>query len=115
MNDSRLRSRHPWRWCALAAAIALLVSPAHAGEGYGHVSFANSGSPSAQTDFLDGMALLHDFESPLAAAAFRRAEAIDPGFAMAYGGEAMTFHHPIWMEQDRDSAVAAGFEAATSR
>lgn len=28
--------------------------------GYGHVDFANSGSPSAQKDFLDGLALLHD-------------------------------------------------------
>jgi len=67
---------------------------------YGHVDFANSGAPAAQADFLTGMALLHDFEYPAAAEAFRRAEAADPGFAMAYWGEAMTFNHPIWMQQD---------------
>lgn len=94
-------------------AIALIVSfllggsQSSAKHGYGHVDFANSGSPSAQADFLDGLALLHDFEYAAAAAAFRRAESIDPGFAMAYWGEAMTFNHPIWMQQDLKAAQAA--------
>jgi hypothetical protein len=79
-------------------------SPASAAGGYGHVDFANSGAPAAQADFLEGLALLHDFEYPAAAAAFRRAEAADPGFAMAYWGEAMTFNHPIWMQQDLKAA-----------
>lgn len=74
---------------------------------YGHVEFANSGAPAAQADFLEGLALLHDFEYPAAAAAFRRAQAADSGFAMAYWGEAMTFNHPIWMEQDLNAARAA--------
>ena len=74
---------------------------------YGHVVFANSGSPSAQKDFLDGLALLHDFEYSAAAAAFKRAQAADPGFAMAYWGEAMTFNHPVWMQQDLNAALAA--------
>lgn len=82
-------------------------SQSSAGRGYGHVEFANSGSPSAQADFRDGLALLHDFEYPAAAAAFRRAEAADPGFAMAYWGEAMTFNHPVWMQQDLPAARAA--------
>jgi hypothetical protein len=91
---------------AIAFTVSLLFagSPAHAEGGYGHVEFANSGAPAAQTDFLDGLALLHDFEYPAAAAAFRRAEAADPGFAMAYWGEAMTFNHPIWMQQDLKAA-----------
>jgi len=29
------------------------------------------------------------------------------GFAMAYCGEAMTYNHPVWMQQDREAAVAA--------
>jgi hypothetical protein len=82
------------------------VAPAVADE-FGHVAFANSGAPAAQRDFLDGLALLHDFEYPSAAAAFRRAQAIDPGFVMAYWGEAMTFNHPVWMEQDLPAARAA--------
>jgi tetratricopeptide (TPR) repeat protein len=91
---------------ALAFTITLLFagSPASADGLYGHVAFANSGSPAAQADFLAGLALLHDFEYPAAAEAFRRAQAADPGFAMAYWGEAMTFNHPIWMQQDLKAA-----------
>lgn len=91
---------------AIAFIISLLFtgSPASADGRYGRVTFANSGPPAAQADFLEGLALLHDFEYPAAAAAFRRAEATDPGFAMAYWGEAMTFNHPIWMQQDLKAA-----------
>jgi len=86
----------------IAFTVSLLFagSTASADSAYGHVDFANSGAPAAQADFLAGLALLHDFEYPAAAAAFRRAEATDPGFAMAYWGESMTFNHPIWMQQD---------------
>src|SRR6266436_5029424 len=91
---------------AIVFTVSLLCagSPASADGAYGQVDFANSGAPAAQADFLDGLALLHDFEYPAAAAAFRRAEAVDPGFAMAYWGEAMTFNHPIWMQQDLKAA-----------
>jgi len=82
------------------------TSPAPA-EGYGQVSFANSGAPAAQADFSQGMALLHDFEYPAAATAFQRAQSADPGFAMAYWGEAMTFNHPLWAQQDLAAARAA--------
>ena len=94
---------------AIALIVSLLLtSPeSFANRGYGQVNFANSGSPAAQADFLDGLALLHDFEYAAAAAAFRRAQAADPGFAMAYWGEAMTFNHPIWMQQDLKAARAS--------
>ncbi|QQS49139.1 MAG: hypothetical protein IPM66_11190 [Acidobacteriota bacterium] len=75
--------------------------------GFGRVAFPNSGAAKAQPDFLKGMALLHDFEYRAAIEAFRRAQAIDPGFAMAYWGEAMSYTHPIWMQQDLSSARAA--------
>jgi tetratricopeptide (TPR) repeat protein len=96
--------------CRIAFVIGLALatpSAALAAPGFGHVAFANSGAPAAQADFLAGLALLHDFEYPHAAEAFRRAEALDPGFAMAYWGEAMTFNHPIWMQQDLDAARTA--------
>ncbi|MBS0393242.1 MAG: hypothetical protein JSR54_01380 [Proteobacteria bacterium] len=85
----------------------LLAAPTARAGGYGHVEFANSGAPTAQADFLAGLALLHDFEYDTAAAAFRRAELADPDFAMAYWGEAMTFNHAVWMKQDLRSARAA--------
>lgn len=72
----------------------------------GDVSFANSGAPATQEAFLRGLALLHDFEYTDAATAFRQAQAIDPEFAMAFWGEAMTFNHPIWFQQDLAAARA---------
>ena len=81
-------------------------SPAIAAPGYGTVSFPNSGAAAAQADFLAGLALLHDFEYEAAIDAFTRAQAIDPGFAMAYWGEAMSHTHQVWMEQDLPAARA---------
>jgi tetratricopeptide (TPR) repeat protein len=66
----------------------------------GEVDFPNSGSPEAQPYFLRGILLLHSFEYRPAADAFREARRIDPSFALAYWGEAMTHNHPIWGEQD---------------
>ena len=45
--------------------------PAGAEGNFGAVQFSNSGAASAQADFLAGLALLHDFEYPAAAEAFR--------------------------------------------
>jgi len=50
--------------------------------------------------------LLHSFEFADAASAFREAQQIDEDFALAYWGEAMTYNHPLWQEQDRDAAHA---------
>jgi tetratricopeptide (TPR) repeat protein len=72
----------------------------------GEVAFANSGAPAAQEPFLRGLALLHNFEYDAAAEQFRQTQSIDPGFAMAYWGEAMTYNHPIWMQQDLAAARA---------
>ena len=72
----------------------------------GEIAFANSGSAASQAPFLDGLALLHDFEYARAAESFRRAQAADPGFALAYWGEAMTYNHAVWMEQDPAAARA---------
>ena len=73
----------------------------------GEVSFPNSGSPAAQSDFLRGLAQLHNFEYEDAAKHFRRAEEIDPSFAMAYWGEAMSKNHGVWHEQEREAARTA--------
>ena len=73
----------------------------------GTLSFESSGSVAAQPAFERGMLLLHSFEYGPAAEAFREAQETDPDFAMAYWGEAMTHNHPVWMQQDRDAALAA--------
>jgi tetratricopeptide (TPR) repeat protein len=73
---------------------------------FGVVSFANSGTPDAQPAFLRGLALLHNFQYEPAAAAFRAAQKLDPNFAMAYWGEAMTHNHGVWREQDSVAARA---------
>ncbi len=93
--------------CVFGAALTVVASSSHADQGIGVVSFANSGARAAQKDFLTGLALLHNFQYAQAAEAFRRAEAADPNFAMAYWGEAMTYNHPVWAQQNLDGARAA--------
>jgi tetratricopeptide (TPR) repeat protein len=73
----------------------------------GLVNFATSGSSEAQPYLLRGLAQLHNFEYPDAANLFRQAQKLDPSFAMAYWGEAMTYNHPLWFEQDQAAARAA--------
>lgn len=95
------------RRLALFSLFALfVVASALAQSEVGEVSFANSGSPAAQEPFLRGLALLHNFEYEDAAEQFHKAQEIDPDFAMAYWGEAMTHTHPIWFQQDLDKARA---------
>lgn len=105
---------------ALFATLALASTPAvaqHAGAHHGDakpndlarlgtLSFPNSGAPAAQGDFVRGVLFLHSFEYDSAAAAFRRAQTADPDFALAYWGEAMTYTHPIWDDQDLPAARA---------
>ena len=97
---------------ALVAILAVL--PAHASD-LGKVDFPTSGSPAAQAHFVRGVAALHSFWYDEAADAFRAAQKEEPGFAMAYWGEAMTFNHPIWNEQDRDAALAVLKRLAPTR
>ena len=87
---------------------ALLLAPlAFAQADYGRTEFANSGAAEAQAPFLRGLLMLHSFEYEDAREAFQEARRIDPDFAMAAWGEALTHNHPIWQEQDADAARAA--------
>src|SRR5262245_60570472 len=75
----------------------LMASPA-AGQNavLGKITFPNSGSAAAQPYFIEGVKYLHSFEWEDAADAFRKAEQADPGFALAYWGEALSYtggHH----------------------
>lgn len=73
----------------------------------GTIDFPNSGAAAAQAPFIRGVLLLHSFEYGPAAAAFQEAERRDPGFAMAYWGEALTYTHPVWDLQDVSAGRAA--------
>src|SRR5215212_11233556 len=66
----------------------------------GRVEFPTSGSAQAQAHFVHGLAALHSFWYEEALEAFRESTKVEPDFAMGYWGEAMTYNHPLWSEQD---------------
>jgi tetratricopeptide (TPR) repeat protein len=73
----------------------------------GEIDFPTSGPPEAHKHFIRGVLLLHSFEYGSARAAFVEARRLAPDFALAYWGEAMTFDHRIWGEQDQKAGLAA--------
>ena len=84
-----------------------LFSARSASQQLGTITFETSGKASAQPDFIRGVLYLHSFEYDEAAEAFRAAQKVDPDFVLAYWGEAMTYTHPVWNEQDLSAARAA--------
>src|SRR2546430_14478378 len=81
----------------------------------GTIDFPTAGAPAARAPFIRGVLLLHSFEYGDAARAFREAQRLDSGFALAYWGEAMTYTHPVWNEQDGNAARAALQRLAATR
>ncbi|MGB8440720.1 MAG: hypothetical protein WA867_24830 [Candidatus Acidiferrales bacterium] len=76
--------------------------------GLGHATFPTSTqSAVAQSEFIRGLLLLQLFEYEDAAKSFVAAENADPGFAMAYWGEAMTFNHGVWNQVNVRAGQAA--------
>lgn len=106
--------RHRMR-CAAAimtlAATGAGAAPALAqnagSDGLGDVRMANTGATEVQEAFHRGLSLLHNFEYDDARSAFREAQRRDSTFALAYWGEALTYDHPLWGEENLDSARAA--------
>jgi tetratricopeptide (TPR) repeat protein len=94
--------------CGTTQTPAAQPASTQAVPGLGTATFLTSThSPEAQTAFIRGLLLLHVFEYDDAAKAFQVAEKIDPTFAMAYWGEAMTHNHPVWNELDVPAGQAA--------
>src|SRR5712671_7263108 len=73
----------------------------------GTINFPSSAKPAAQAPFLTGVKALYNFEFDTAGDVFREAQKADPAFALGYWGEAMSFNHPLWAEQDLASARRA--------
>src|SRR5688572_27697134 len=87
--------------------IALVIPRAQSRPALGNVVFPNSGSAAAQADFLRGVAWLHSFGYEDAIDAFRAAQKIDPSFALAYWGEAVSFSQPLWFYEELPQARGA--------
>ena len=88
-------------------ATSLTAAPTDAQERLGTIDFPTSGDVEAQSHFIRGVLFMHSFEFGPAAQAFRDAQNIDNNFAMAYWGEAMTYNHPLWQQQDSEAAKQA--------
>src|SRR5258706_15498163 len=94
------------RRAVIVGLLGLALRPA-AAQRLGRIDFPTSGTGAAAAQFHLGVLYLHSFEYSSALTAFRAAERIDPRFAMAYWGEAMTYTHPVWNQQDLVAARAA--------
>ena len=90
----------------LALVLASGGSPRAQAE-LGSIDFPTSGAAAAQPAFIKGVLLMHSFEYDDAKEAFQEAQKADPGFAMAYWGEAMTYNHAVWQQTAPDLARAA--------
>lgn len=82
-----------------------LLSFAHGSTHLGKIDFPATGKQIAQPYFAKGVMLLHSFQYDEARANFQTAQKLDPNFALAFWGEAMTYNHPLWGEQERDKAL----------
>ncbi len=82
----------------LVVFVALLGISAQAAEleQIGTFDFPSSASPEAQQHFLRGVGYLHSFGMTQAQEEFKKAQEIDPDFALAYWGEAFTYQHPFF-------------------
>ncbi len=77
-------------------------------EGYlGVIKITVTGNEAAVPHFEKGLLLLHSFEYEDAREEFLKAQEADSTMPMAYWGEAMTYNHSLWAEQDYDEARMA--------
>src|SRR5689334_21046745 len=97
----------------LLVAALVAVAPAglpaqapKAGE-LGTIHFPTSAPAAAQTPFLTGVKALFNFEFDIAGEAFLESQKAAPEFALAYWGEAMSYNHPLWAQQDLAKARRA--------
>src|SRR5262245_58977598 len=85
---------------SLAAALGLICAWA-----VGAAAQNRAGTPQVREEaFRRGMTALHNFEYEDANEAFALARRADPGFVLAYWGEAMTYHQTLWRRENVESA-----------
>jgi hypothetical protein len=84
-----------------AKVIAILLAA-----GLGSLHFSATGPPGCKAPARDGLLLLHSFVYDDAREAFRKAQISAP-CPIAFWGEAMTYDHPLWGEENPAAARAA--------
>ena len=90
---------------AVAVGLSVLTSAqAPPSVELGTIHFPSSANTAAQAPFLTGVKALFNFEFDIAAEAFQQAQKADPAFALGYWGEAMSYNHPLWAQQDLAAA-----------
>ncbi|MBI4477015.1 MAG: hypothetical protein HY654_07565 [Acidobacteria bacterium] len=109
-----MRSRHVRSFVALCGSTVLCVFAAQGSRSVhaqtpelGTIRFPTSGAAAAQPAFLQGVKQLHSFQFDEAAEAFQKAQQLDPNFALAYWGEAMSHNHPLWAQVNVEAAKKA--------
>lgn len=70
----------------------------------GVIDFPTSANAKSHEAFVLGVLLMHNFHYDDAARAFQKAQGLDSTNVMGYWGEAMTYTHPVWNEQDTTAA-----------
>ena len=94
-----------WKSLAAIGVLSLGLAPPQTDTGgLGKLTFPTSRASKAQPSFLRGVAALHNFAYEEAVLEFHKAQDIDPGFAMAYWGEAMAYNQTLWLNQDAEAA-----------
>jgi tetratricopeptide (TPR) repeat protein len=96
---------------ALAVIVTVtsqLAGPRGAGAAeLGHIDFPVTGSGTARRHFVRGMLAMHSFWYEEARDEFQQATRADPRCAMGYWGEALTYYHPVWDQENLVGSRAA--------
>jgi tetratricopeptide (TPR) repeat protein len=82
---------------------------------FGTIDFPTKANSASHAAFIRGVLLMHNFHYPPAAVEFRKAEALDTTDVMGYWGEAMTYSHPVWNQQDTAAAHRALMKLGSTR
>lgn len=93
--------------CLILISCNRQEAPENLASHLGEIHFQPSGNDEAQPHFQKGLLLLHSFEYDDAKKAFIQAQEADPDMAMAFWGEAMTYNHPLWRQQELEAGQEA--------
>jgi tetratricopeptide (TPR) repeat protein len=82
---------------------------------FGTIVFPTKANAASHSAFIRGVLLMHNFHYPQATAEFLKAEALDSTDVMGFWGEAMTYSHPVWNQQDTAAAHRALMKLGPTR